>query len=265
MKRMTTVFRGFTAALFLLTGSLPGCGYKTLPVAPQAMTPRPVTDLSHELSSHGAVLRWTYPDHTVTGEKLTELDSFQLYRAEMPADAYCETCPIPFDSPVTLPGGLLPDKGSRQGSYEDSPMQAGTMYFFMLRSKSGWLAESDDSNIVSFVWAQPQAVPKQAVAPAAAADRTPPQVPVNVKAARTASSVKVFWDAGTDSDVAGYKVYRRRADGPPELLDEVKAPYNIYEDKNPPAKDSKAFYSVSSVDQSNPPNESQRSAEASLR
>ncbi len=246
---------------------LGGCGYKTLPVAPSAMIPRSVTNLSHELTGNGAVLRWTFPDRTVSGEKLAEIDSFQLYRAEVPADAYCETCPVPFGAPVSVAGGSLPNKGSRQGSYEESPLRPGYIYFFKLRSRSSWLSESEDSNLISFRWEKPSAAPKHnaAVSPAAPADRTPPQVPSNVTAARTASAVKIFWDAGADNDLAGHKVYRRVDEGKPELIGEVKAPYNLFEDKNPPPKGAKAFYSVSSFDQSSPPNESQKSAEANLR
>jgi hypothetical protein len=256
------------SVLFSLLAGLSGCGYKTLPVAPQAMVPKPITDLSYELTSNGAVLHWTYPDRTTSDNKIAELDSFQLYRAEMPADAYCDTCPIPFGQPITLPGGLLPDKGHRQGSYDDTPLQPGNMYFFKLRSRSGWLAESADSNVITFRWEKPTAAKKKEAPPAshvAVADRTPPPMPTNVQAARTASAVKIFWDAGKDKEIAGHKVYRRVGDAKPELIDEVKAPYNIFEDKNPPPKGSKVFYSVSSVDQSSPPNESKRSAEASLR
>ncbi|MCW5200585.1 hypothetical protein VU07_02030 [Desulfobulbus sp. F4] len=267
MKIAPTVFRGLAAALLLLTSGLTGCGYKTLPVAPSAMIPRPITDLSYELTDSGAVLRWTFPDRTASGEKLTELDSFQLYRAEVPVEDYCETCPIPFAAPITVAGGSLPNKGSRQGSWEDAPMQPGRKYFFQLRSRTGWLAESDDSNVISFVWEKPSAAQKKVAAASApaAADLAPPEPPVNVNAARTASSVKVFWDAGKDKDLAGHKVYRRVGDGKPEPLGEVKQPYNLYEDKNPPPKGAKVFYSVSSFDQSSPPNESQKSAEASVR
>jgi hypothetical protein len=332
------------ATTILLLG---GCGYKTLPVAPQASTPRPVTDLSYELTGEGAILRWTYPKETVTGKDLQQIDSFQLYRAELPEDDYCETCPIPFGSPINLPGGLLPDKGRRQGSWETDLLRPGRMYFFMLRSRSGWLADSADSNIISFVWETPPAAPSGLIAKAGddvislrwqpvttrfdgrtlrqpvkyqlarstdggpfaqigdqlatpyyvdrevengrkyayrvqaftgtvgsgysltvetgAVDRTPPEPPTHVKAVRTASSVKVYWDRGEEKDLAGYRVYRRLDEGEPELLGKVMEPYNLFEDKNPPAKDSKVLYSVSSFDLSNPPNESQRSAEASLR
>jgi hypothetical protein len=65
--------------------------------------------------------------------------------------------------------------------------------------------------------------------------------------------------------VAGHHVYRRLGERGPELLGKVMEPYNLFEDKNPPAKGGKAWYSVSSFDLSSPPNESQRSDEASLR
>jgi hypothetical protein len=342
MMQAVSLFCCWTAAL--LAG---GCGYKTMPVAPQASTPRPVTDLTCQLTGTGAVLRWTYPKETVTGEDLQQIDSFQLYRAELPESDYCETCPIPFGKPISLPGGILPDKGRRQGSWETDSLRPGRMYFFMLRSKSGWLADSGDSNIVSFTWAAPPAAPGgltaeagdgqislrwqpvttrfdgsplrspvkyqlarsadggsfaniggqlvtpyytdkevrngrkyayrvQALAGAAgggysltveagAVDRTPPEPPRNVKAVRTASSVKVYWDRSEEKDVAGHHVYRRLGEGGPELLGKVMEPYNLFEDKNPPAKGGKAWYSVSSFDLSSPPNESQRSDEASLR
>ncbi|MGX9727884.1 MAG: hypothetical protein ACTFAK_11360 [Candidatus Electronema sp. VV] len=244
---------------------LGGCGYKTLPVAPSAMIPRPVTDLSYELTGNGAVLRWTFPDRTVSGEKIAEIDSFLLYRAEVPEGDYCETCPAPFAAPVTVAGGSLPDKGSRQGSWEEGPLRPGYIYLFQLRSRCGWLSESEDSNLITFRWEKPSAAPKQAAAPAAAPDLTPPTPPSNVTAARTAAAVKIFWDAGADKDLAGHKVYRRVGEGQPEQIGEVKQPYNLYEDKNPPEKGSKVFYSVSSFDQSSPPNESKPSAETSLR
>jgi hypothetical protein len=351
MKSMTTVFRGLAAALFLLLTGLNGCGYKTLPVAPQAMIPAPVRDLSYELTDKGVTLRWTYPAKTVTGKDVAEIDTFLLYRAVVPADDYCETCPIPFGPPLDLPGGILPDKGSRVGSHVETLLRPDDMYFFKIRSRTGWLSESEDSNLVSFVWQNPPAAPGgltaeakdgvislrwqrvsshldgsplkgearyqvsrstggaafatlggvvsetvfadkkveqgrkyayrvQALAvhdkglvgggfsrtvEASPADETAPEPPAKVKAARTASAVKVYWDKGTEKDLAGHRIYRRVGEAAPEMIGEVKEPDNLFEDKNPPEKGTKVFYSVSSFDQSSPPNESQKSAEASVR
>ena len=70
---MNKTMTAFSLLAALLLAGLGGCGYKTLPVAPSAMIPRPITDLSYELTSTGAVLRWTYPDRTTSDSKLAEL------------------------------------------------------------------------------------------------------------------------------------------------------------------------------------------------
>ncbi len=152
------VLLGPLAALVLLT-ALGGCGFKTLPVAPQAVVPRPITDLRYELSEKGVTLFWTYPAETLSGEDISSIDEFILYRAVVPADSYCETCPIPFGKPIVLPGGALPGEGRKIGTYEATLLRPGSMYFFKIRSKTGWLAESADSNLVSFIWQIPTAAP----------------------------------------------------------------------------------------------------------
>lgn len=154
------VFLGLPAALIFLA-SLGGCGYKTLPVAPQAVVPVPITDLRYELSEKGVSLYWSYPIQTVTGEDILEIDSFVLYRAVVPADSYCDTCPIPFGKPIVLPGGALPGEGRKTGTYEATLLRPGNLYFFKVRSKRGWLAESADSNLVSFIWHIPPTAPTE--------------------------------------------------------------------------------------------------------
>lgn len=147
-----------SAALILLT-ALGGCGFKTLPVAPQAVVPVAITDLRYELSEKGVTLTWSYPIETVTGEDLTDIDKFVLYRAVVPADSYCDTCPIPFGKPIDLPGGALPGEGRKTATYEATLLRPGNLYFFKVRSKSGWLAESLDSNLVQFIWQIPPTAP----------------------------------------------------------------------------------------------------------
>ncbi|MCI5222278.1 MAG: hypothetical protein D3924_06290, partial [Candidatus Electrothrix sp. AR4] len=97
-------------------------------------------------------------------------------------------------------------------------------------------------------------------------DQTAPSSPANVKTARTAMSVKIFWDQGTEEDLAGYRVYRRLGNETiPEMIGVVEVPYNIYEDLDAPEKDVYVYYSVTSFDTSDPPNESEHSAEADVR
>ena len=349
-KMTEKIFLSLPAGLLLMV-ILGGCGFKTAPVAPQAMVPVPITDLRYQLSEKGVTLYWTFPIETVTGEDITELNSFLLYRAVVPVDSYCDSCPIPFGSPIELPGGALPGEGRRTASYDATLLRPGNLYFFKVRSQSGWLAESADSNMVSFIWQIPPTAPDGLAAevrdsavslkwqrvtthidgstvskpvryqvsrslgggpygkigtlladteyvdtevingrkysyrvqaltvhergtvggghsdPVAATpvDQTPPATPTDVKAVRTATSVKVFWNKVEDKDILGYRVYRRQpGQAAPVLVGEVNIPYNLYEDKSAPADGVRLFYSVSSFDKSSPANESVRSPEAMI-
>ena len=153
------VFLMLIASLAILVG-LNACGFKSPPLPPQEVVPRPIADLRYELSEKGVALHWTYPQKTVDGTVLTEIASFDLYRAVVPVDDYCETCPIPFGEPISVPGGALPAEGTRIAAYASSLLRPGHMFFFKVRSKTGWWAESKDSNTVSFVWYVPPAAPE---------------------------------------------------------------------------------------------------------
>lgn len=204
---MKTIQRG--ARLFLLAGltgltlSLAACGYKDKPIPPQHLVPRPITDLNYQLSDKGATLSWTYPRETVTGQDLTRISSFRLYRAVVPVEDYCESCPIPFLSPVNLDGGALPDSGSRSGSYHEPILRPGNMYFYKIRSSNGWWSESADSNVISFLW------------------NTPAAAPVGLRVIVGDRRNELSWTAVTrnQDDTAltqpiSYQVYRQTGDGP---------------------------------------------------
>ncbi|GAB4340118.1 MAG: hypothetical protein Kow0089_13560 [Desulfobulbaceae bacterium] len=136
-----------------------GCGYKTRPVPPEQIVPRPITDLRYELNERGVTLSWTYPVETVRGERLQEIDRFLVYRAVVPVDDYCENCPLPFGEPVEIEGGVVSRDTPRTGEYATTLLRPGHLYFFKIRSRSGWWAESADSNLVSFLWDIPPAAP----------------------------------------------------------------------------------------------------------
>ncbi len=150
------------AVLVLLAAGLGGCGYKNLPVPPQKVLPRPITDLRYKLNEKGVTLYWSYPRETVQGEKLTGIASFDLYRAVVPLDSYCGSCPVPYGRPISLPGGAVSDGGRggpRTAVYESTLLRPRHLYFFKVRSKHDWWAKSADSNIVSFVWDIPPKAP----------------------------------------------------------------------------------------------------------
>jgi hypothetical protein len=137
-----------------------GCGYKDDPVPPQDVLPRAVTDLRVDLDEEGATLSWSYPRKTVTGGDVAEIDRFELYRAEVPVDRTCPACPVPYGAAIEVPGGtLVPDSG-RTAVFEVRDLRPGNVYFFKVRSRSGWWRTSNDSNEVSFLWQTPPAVPQ---------------------------------------------------------------------------------------------------------
>lgn len=152
--------------LFLLMVGVTGCGYKTMPVPPDQIVPQSITDLRYELNEKGVNLYWTFPMQTVQGEKLTDISSFDLYRAVVAADSYCDTCPIPFGEPIRIAGGGISKGTPKQKTYSSTLLRPGHLYFFKVRSKAGWWAESADSNIISFMWNIPPKAPEQLTAQA---------------------------------------------------------------------------------------------------
>jgi len=152
---------GFASILIVgITIGLSGCGYKTEPVPPQEVIPRPIDDLSYTIDDAGVTLKWTYPEQTIGGDELTDIYSFDVYRAVVPIADLCETCPIPFGEPTEIPGGVTADGGKRRaGEYQTALLRPNHKYFYKMTSRISWWAASDDSNIVSFVWQTPPAVP----------------------------------------------------------------------------------------------------------
>ncbi len=151
------------AGSILLVGTLLfsfGCGFKGDPLPPDQVVPKRIRDLRYSLNEDGAKLTWTYPLETLSGDTIKKIDSFQLYRAEIPLADYCHTCPIPFGEPLDLPGGVTLTKSRKKGVYTSGLLRAGNKYFFKLRSRTSWWGSSNDSNIVSFVYQVPSDAPE---------------------------------------------------------------------------------------------------------
>ena len=180
-------------ALLVLLG---GCGFKNAPVPPRHAVPVAIHDLRADLNDKGARLSWTYPKSTMTGKSLQEIGAFLLYRAEVPADAYCPTCPVPYAEWMTVPGGMLAPGEDRTATCEAGGLRPDHFYFFKVRSRVGLWIESQDSNEVRLYW------------------RTPPAPPAQVSAAGGDGRSEVRWqpvaagDAGAQSGSLSYQVYR---------------------------------------------------------
>lgn len=126
---------------------------------------------------------------------------------------------------------------STQGSFDDKTFDYGKTWQYYVESvrKVGdkWL-ESDPSETVTFT----------------PADRFPPAVPTGLIVVSGTRTAELVWDAVTDSDLAGYRVYRNGV----KIADAVMT--SNYSDKDVVAG-MKYSYQVSAVDTSG--NESMRS------
>jgi hypothetical protein len=156
--------RAVSQAVFFLAATLvlvSGCGYKNAPIPPESVVPVTIGDLRYQPTDKGVQLSWSYPVETIRGSALDDISSFELYLAEIPLEDYCSTCPVPFGEPLEIAGGPPYDgEVRRTAGYRFSLLQPGYKYFFKVRSRTSWWADSDDSNIVTFVWFQPAAPPE---------------------------------------------------------------------------------------------------------
>ncbi len=138
-----------------------GCGFKNHPVPPDTVVPETIKDLRFDADAKGVKLSWSFPIETIKGSEIKDLASFSLYRAEVPLKDYCAGCPIPFAEPLQQPGGVTMEDGKkRRAVYELTGLRTGYKYFFKVRSRTSWFAESADSNIITFVWNIPARAPE---------------------------------------------------------------------------------------------------------
>jgi hypothetical protein len=150
------------AGIFLVGASLlvAGCGYKNPPIPPQSVVPKPIDDLLFTVQDDGVQLSWSYPVQTIKGSPIEDISGFELFRAEIPLEEYCGSCPIPFGEPMEIDGGS-PFDGElrRKATYNSSLLRSGHKYFFKVRSRTSWWASSVDSNVITFLWFQPAEAP----------------------------------------------------------------------------------------------------------
>ena len=97
-------------------------------------------------------------------------------------------------------------------------------------------------------------------------DLTPPAPPIGLTASITATGWKLLWIQIHERDLAGFRIYRR-LDGSNDwkLLGEVEKSTSMFIDDKLPAKAQLWYYAITSIDNSEPPNESERSVEAKGR
>jgi len=73
-----------TVLLALVVVLLLGCGKEGLPLPPEIRVAERTTDLTAYQEGDEAVLRWSYPAMTTSGQNLTDIEEIQVWRAALP-------------------------------------------------------------------------------------------------------------------------------------------------------------------------------------
>lgn len=136
--------------------------------------------------------------------------------------------------------------------FVDRQVRNGLQYFYTIQSMMVYKGELINGGISEQV----------AVTPI---DLVPPSSPLAVTVVETGVGVKIFWEKSDAADLGGYRIYRRAADTDKyELLGEVSVEDTLFVDKTV-KKDMSYYYAITAVDRAKPPNESNKSKEATLR
>ncbi len=220
----------------------------TLAVYPTA---HPVTGLEAKLTETAIELKWNASEKTSAGDPPPQPPTYRIYRGELNSSSAESTNPQNFN--WISPPALLAT--TEEQEYKDKSFSFGRIYVYVVRAAIAWQGnsvESADSEPVTVV----------------AKDIFPPGPPHNVVAsvipdrATGSPEVELSWAISSETDLAGYNVYRSEQEGTagiritPELL------------PTPALRDTKVepghryWYTVTAVDSAG--NESARSMEASV-
>jgi hypothetical protein len=179
-------------------------------------------------------LRWQLPEGLLDGTPVSDPIRYRLFRSN-DGENFAE-----------LPGGLI--EGLR---HEDRGLRNGRTYWYKVQG----VRLHADTRAAGMPSPALSGIPRDLEAPA------PPQ---KVRAVPTAEGVKIIWEAVAEPDLAGFRIYRRSArNETPERIGEVGGAGLSFLDASPAKERGLWYYSVSAFDQSQPPNESGFSMEAS--
>ena len=191
------------------------------------------------VTEQGIELKWTPPAHTSSGEPLTAVKEYRVYRGELNPAVTGQPAP---ESPQSAWKSPLMQLGvTSTPDYRDSGFDYGKTYAYVVRtvvdSPAGPLESSDSDSGRRY-----------------AKDLFPPAAPQGIVAAvqpgatPSSSVVELSWSINVEPDLAGYRVYRSDQEGArgslltPELL-----PSPEYRDTSVQSGQ-RYWYSVTAVD-----------------
>ena len=210
--------------------------------------PEAIAALSATLTEQGIALKWTPPARTSSGEPLSGVKEFHVYRGELNPLSSSQSASQP-QSPWKSP--LMELGISATPDYLDSSFDYGKSYAYVVRSvvdSPAGALESNDSN-------QVELTPKDIFPPAA-----PQGIVAAVEPGATPGSaiVELSWSINVEPDLAGYRVYRSDKEGERgSLLTLELLPSPAYRDNSVQAGQH-YWYTVTAVDRTG--NESSPSA-----
>jgi hypothetical protein len=236
----------FTYAVEVLNRNARGAGLSNRVHVPAIITLPPPHDLAPKLTADGVVLTWTTAAEPPTAADTanTVRYRYRIYRRDLASgkDAIAGEIPVSWSNPQTT-------------QFTDSTFEWEKTYLYrvtavsLLRGpESEVQVEGDDSASVQVV----------------AHDIFPPAVPTSLQAAYSGEGQKPFidlvWAPVTNADLAGYNVYRSKANDAYEKLNVDLVKSQSYRD-TAVVSGNTYTYTVSAVDVRG--NESQRSDPAS--
>ena len=211
--------------------------------------PERITSLRAIVTESAIELSWSPPSRTSTGDPLPAISEYRVYRGEIdPASADAaakDLAQVKWKTPLAFLAS------SPINSYRDAAFDFGKTYLYTVRTvipADGGIVESGDSvpAVVTPRDIFPPAVPQGVVA---AVVRPDPNAP---------PEVDLSWSINSETDLAGYRVYRsEQQDTPGQLLTPDLLLTPAYRDTSV-QPGHRYWYSVTAVDRSG--NESAPSA-----
>lgn len=193
--------------------------------------PAPVEDLKPQMTEKAVELDWIPPARSLHGQPVRDLAGYRVYR-----------------STTGKPGSFNLLGETAVPHYADREFQFGHTYYYRVRAVSkrdGKAGESEDS----------------LAAVVRPVDTFPPAAPTALTAVYSPGAVELVWTANTESDLAGYIVYRQQDGEPPERMNKELLPTPIFRDATVrPGR--KYLYYLTAVDLAG--NESKPSPEAAV-
>jgi hypothetical protein len=221
--------------------------------------PETIDDLKAEVAHSAVTLTWTAPQKTPVGPA-PPIKTYRIYRAELPKPG------APGEQSGAVPARTLESSvqpksqpqltkigESQSTSYEDSRVEFGRSYTYAVRSVveySSVEVESSDSNLATITV-------RDIVAPAAPQGLVVVFVPAE---GETPAHLELSWAINSETDMAGYNVYRSEGPGMLGTRLSTLLPTPAFRDMST-VTGHRYVYTVTAVDRSG--NESPPSAAAS--